>query len=60
MIENTSETRESLGRYTIPQLETMVEAISENNKSPEDKTTGKERLEDEDALRFLLNNQGRV
>jgi hypothetical protein len=56
MIENTSETRESLGRYTIPQLEAMVEAISENNKSPEENNGNV--IEGLDAIKFLMKNQG--
>jgi hypothetical protein len=56
MIENTSETKASLGNYTIPELETIVEAISENNKPADDK--GGNKYTDWEAIQFLQKNQG--
>lgn len=58
MIQNTSETSETLGRYTIPKLEATVEALNQNNQTPGD-TNKVETLEDTDALRYLLNNGGK-
>lgn len=57
MIQNTSETRETLGRYTIPQLESMVEAIGKTNESS---TNNKKVLEGQEALDFLINSGGKL
>ena len=48
MISNTSETKESLMRYSILELEEMIEAISANNKGSDG-----EMLEDADAMEFI-------
>ena len=55
MISNTSETKESLLRYTIPELETMVDALSENNGSKDGKNS--KRMEGMDALKYLMTNK---
>jgi hypothetical protein len=60
MIQNTSETRESLMEYTIPQLESMVEAITENNKTENSTSGTKDILEDKEALKYLINSGGKL
>ena len=57
MIQNTSETSETLGRYTIPKLEAIVEAIAKTNESS---TNNKKVLEGQDALNFLINSGGKL
>jgi hypothetical protein len=48
MICNTSETKESIGKYNIMELEEMVEAIATNNG-----TGDSEALEDANAMEFI-------
>jgi hypothetical protein len=57
MIQNTSETRETIMRYTIPQIESIVKAISENSNV---ENTDSNTLEGADALKFLISNGGKL
>lgn len=52
MIQNTSETKETLMRYTIPELEEMVEAISKQNDGSSNEKT------DANAMDELLKMTG--
>ena len=51
LVENTSETRETISRYTIGQLESLAISLSKNHKDTGD------TLEDEDAMAYLLSAQ---
>lgn len=53
MIQNTSETYETLQKYTIPRLEKMCEAMVDNNDYDE-KGNGKS-LEGAEAVDFFVN-----
>ena len=58
LVENTSETRETINRYTIGQLESLAMALSKNHEDPDKPQKEEKKLVDGDAIRYLMKNGG--
>lgn len=59
MVQHTSETRESLMRYTLPELEGLSVALNENNKTDTDDSNtfvDSDSVTGADAVRGLLSS----
>jgi hypothetical protein len=54
-------TVEDIGKLTIPQIEELFDGFAECNKDNNGGgSKSKDRLEDGEALRFLINNGGKL
>lgn len=59
LVQHTSETRESLMRYTLPELEGLSVALNENNKTDTDDSNtfvDSDSVTGADAVRGLLSS----
>lgn len=59
LVQHTSETRESLMRYTLPELEGLSVALNENNKmetKDDNEFIDSESVTGADAVRGLLSS----
>ena len=51
---------EEIKELTIAELEDLFDGFAECNKSNNGTSTSKKTLEDKDALRYLINNGGKI
>lgn len=62
LTQNTSMKVSDIMELTVAQLEDLLDGLAVNNGVSESRSSGgsPERLEDEDALRYILNNGGKL
>ena len=58
-MQNTSLTPDDIGELSIPKIEALFDAFEECNKN-DGSPKSKDRLEDKDALRFLIDSGGKL
>ena len=60
LLEHTSLSKDEILMLSVPEIEGILEGFRKNNSTEDTKGGSPDRLEDADALRFLIDNGGKL